>query len=489
MGDFQNNTTDPDDWSKLVSAAKQLLLGVGLIFSVAFAATYIPWPTTGFTVASRVFTALYHTFIFSGGMYLTAQYSVKPINAFTNALSPYLDNIYLDPDIEKYKNLLTKYHKMQPSLDPNNSQVLDYYFLMYRTWLYDISSPEWRRFVIKNISMYLDYNLKILEPQSSKRLTELHKHDIDLTAIQLLNLLETYPQQREAILNFSKCLGFYQLRDQEYKNIRAICLEGPPGVGKTTLIQKVCDIYGMNLVTLKGKATVGEYSYGRQFYEDFVPAKASPIVQTLYNSRNLGFNGYTVMFFDEIDKLPHSSDIAVSNNMPTLQEVAQFLLELTDNNQTTIKDPYTGLNYAKDRIIVIMAVNEHILNLIPGLASRVDIITFEKIDQKNKLEIALSKLHIFCSQNNVEYSENLETIVTTMVDNNQEDGVRELIEDIRALVYSLSQNSFYEGTLLQKPQHEILEYYKHIKRSKNTTDIANDAESQVLDQSKPVISP
>lgn len=33
-----------------------------------------------------------------------------------------------------------------------------------------------------------------------------------------------------------------------------------------------------------------------------------------------------------------------------------------------------------------------------------------------------------------------------MVENNQEDGVRELIEDIRALVYSLSQNSFYEGT-------------------------------------------
>lgn len=164
----------------------------------------------------------------------------------------------------------------------------------------------------------------------------------------------------------------------------------------------------MNLVILKGKATVGEYSYGRQFYEDFVPAKASPIVQTLYNSRNLGFNGYTVMFFDEIDKLPHSLDIAVSNNMPTLQEVAQFLLELTDNNQTTIKDPYTGLNYAKDRIIVIMAVNEHILNLIPGLASRVDIVTFEKIDQKNKLEIALSKLQMFCNQNNVEYSENLE---------------------------------------------------------------------------------
>lgn len=143
-----------------------------------FAATYIPWPTAGFTVTSRVFTALYHIFIFSGGMYLTAQYSVKPINAFTNALSPYLDNIYLDPDIEKYKNLLTKYHNMRSSLDSNNSQILDYYFLMYRTWLYDISSPEWRRFVIKNISMYLDYNLKIFEPQSSKRLTELHKNMI-----------------------------------------------------------------------------------------------------------------------------------------------------------------------------------------------------------------------------------------------------------------------------------------------------------------------
>lgn len=489
MVEHKDVNTEIEDWNKLISSAKQLLLATSLLFLGAFGVTYIPTWNEELLSPSRFFKALYYTFIFSGGAHLTSQYTSKPINAFTNALSPYLDNIYLDPDVEKYKNLLARYSNLRPCLDDNNSQVLDYYFLMYRTWLYDVSNPEWRRFVIKNVSMYIEYNFKVLEQPSSKKQIQLSKNDIDLTAIQLLNLLETYPQQREAILEFVKCMGFYQLRDEEYKNLRAICLEGPPGVGKTTLIQKVCDIYGINLVTLKGKATIGEYSYGRQFYEDFIPAKASPIVQTLYNSQNLGFSGYTVMFFDEIDKLPHNPEAAASSNMPTLQEVAQFLLELTDNNQTTIKDPYTGLNYPKNRIIVIMAVNENILSLIPGLASRTDVILFEKIDQKNKLEIALNKLKTFCNENDLECTAELQNVVSIMVDNNEEDGVRELIEDIRALVYSLSQNSFYEGTLLQKPQNEILSHYEHLKRIKSIPNESNELENEESLISKPSFTP
>ena len=155
MDGHQNANSDSEDWQKLLTSAKQLFLGAAVIFAGAFGATYIPWPTAGFTLSSRIFTALYNTFMFSGGMYLTAQYSSKPINSFTNALSPYLDDIYLDPDIEKYKNLLTRYYNIRPYLDHNNYQVLDFYFLMYRTWLYDISSPDWRRFVLKNISMYI----------------------------------------------------------------------------------------------------------------------------------------------------------------------------------------------------------------------------------------------------------------------------------------------------------------------------------------------
>lgn len=456
-----------DDWQRLSSAAKTLMLGAALVFAVAYAATYVALPAAGAALAfgERLYLALYNTAMVSGGMYLAAQYSSKPINAFSSALSPYLSNIYVDPDTQKYINLKNRFEKLKPEISQHNSQIYDFYFLMYKTWLYDVNNPDWRNFVLKNISMFLEYTFKILEHPQIKA-TNISKEQIDVNAKKLLALLATYPQQRDAILEFAKCIGFYQLRAQEYKNIRAICLEGPPGVGKTTLMQAICDIYGINLVTLKGKATIGENHGQRQWYEDFIPSRANPIVQTLYNSRMLGFEGYTLMFFDELDKLPRDRDAAASSNLPSLQSVAQFLLELTDNEKVTIRDPYTGLDYNKDRLIVAIAVNDSILEYIPGLASRVDVIIFDKIDQETKLNIAISKLETFCAENNVFIDDEIIEVVTAMVANNHEDGVRELVEDIRGLVYALANNGFYSDTLLAKPKPEILSHYKQIVRIK-----------------------
>lgn len=457
-----------DDWQRLSSATKTLVLGAGLVFTVAYATTYTALPAAGagLFLGERLYLALYNTAMVSGGMYLTAQYSTKPINAFSSAISPYMSNFYIDPDTQKYLALKAKYENLKTNISQHNLQIYDFYFLMYKTWLYDVNNPDWRNFVLKNISMFLEYTLKILEQPEIKTEVTINKEQIDISAKKLLELLETYPQQRDAILEFAKCIGFYQLRAQEFKNIRAICLEGPPGVGKTTLMQSICDIYGINLVTLKGKATLGENYGQRQWYEDFIPSRANPIVQTLHNSRILGFEGYTLMFFDELDKLPHDSDAAASSNLPSLQEVAQFLLELTDNEKVMIRDPYTGLDYRKDRLIVTIAVNDSILEYIPGLASRVDVIIFDKINQETKLQIAISKLETFCTENNVFIDDELVEIVTTMVANNHEDGVRELIEDIRGLVYALANNDFYCDTLLAKPKPDILAYYKQLVRIK-----------------------
>ncbi len=456
-----------EDWDRLSSATKTLMMGAGLVFSVAYAATYVTLPAAGaaMLLGERLYLALYNTAMVSGGMYLTAQYSSKPINAFSSAISPYISNFYVDPDSEKYQGLKSRYEKLKPSISQNNAQIYDFYFLMYKTWLYDVNNPDWRNYALKNISMFLEYTFKIIEHPEINTRPPVNKDQIDIRAKKLLDLLATYPRQHEAMLEFAKCVGFYQLRAQEFKNIRAICLEGPPGVGKTTLMQNICDIYGINLVTLKGKATLGENYGQRQWHEDFIPSRANPIVQTLHNSRMLGFEGYTLMFFDELDKLPHDHDAAASNNLPSLQEVAQFLLELTDNEKVTIRDPYTGLDYRKDRLIVAIAVNDSILEYIPGLASRVDVIKFENISTETKLKIAISKLEIFCADNNVLIDDELIEVVTTMVANNKEDGVRELVEDIRSLVYALANNSFYSNTLLAKPKPEILSYYKQLMRS------------------------
>ena len=273
-------------------------------------------------------------------------------------------------------------------------------------------------------------------------------------------MLDTYPQQRDAILKFAKSVAFYQLRDEEdYKNIRALCLEGPPGVGKTKLIESLCEIYGINLVILKGKNTVGEYGWERTFYDDLQPSKAHPLVQAMYKSRKLGFDGYTMVFFDEIDKLPHGQD-ANSNYLPTLEEVAQLLLEIMDNDRETIRDGYSGMDFPKNKILLAIAVNESILDRIPGLERRVDVIKFDKIKPEIKQEIALRKLHSFCEDNKLAINDDLINTVTSMTNNNQQDGVGELIEEIRSLVYELSQNDFYTDTVLADDKKAILTRYE-----------------------------
>jgi hypothetical protein len=448
-----------EEWNKLVTSSKTIFTIVSMAFAMAFALTCIPGVLpAGSSILLQILTACSGVFMVMGGSFLTAEITKRPLLAFTNALSPYSEAIIEDPDSLKYKTLHTRYLKMKEYIGNDNIDHLDYYFRHYKHWLYDSSDPSWKPIVLRMIIQYLEFAFVVLEQPQITTPRNVSKAEIETKAKALQEILDTYPEQKEAMSEFARNIGYYQMRGTGHESIKALYLVGPPGVGKTTIIQAICDLYEAKLTILKGKSCVSYNNGTRQFWEALETHKASPLCQALYASHSVGKTGYKVLFFDEVDKFPLQSN-GGSGGLPTLQEVSQNLLELTDNDQTRIKDPYSGMHCPKNQVIVVIAVNDCILKHIPALESRVDKINLGRVSKNTKVEIAGKKLILFSNRLKVEQEPELIDTVNNMATSNKKPGVREMVGDIKGLVHKLEQQSFYEGTSLGRSKKDIFEDY------------------------------
>lgn len=457
-----NFTQDPEDWKRLRGAAKAFLLlsMIGVIFSYSTLSLLgLFAPESGFIF--RVFSSIASFWGFAGGPFLMSQISSKPLNTLSHATSPFAATIYTSPELAKYNKYRAKFEAIRPNLCSENVKKIEQLLKEYKDKLYDETDAGWKDTILRNSGLMFDAIFKILEKPNLKSIS---KQELNNKIEKLLQVLNTYPEQREILINFSKIIGYNQFHKQDLKKMQSLYMVGESGTGKTSIIRKICEIFGMNLIIRQGKTCISYAYCQKQPWDPFELHKVSVLGQSLLASNNKGSTGYTVIFFDEIDKLPREGNSAISSNgIPTLNDVAQTLLDITDPDNPS-RDIYTDIIYPNHNVIVAVAVNECILDLIPGLRRRFgdNIIKYGAIPKQIKHTIALDSLAAICQEHSIA-TEQFVAVVNDMVENDAHPGVGILIENIKALVQTADCNNYYNETELYQTPTTILHRFNKTK--------------------------
>lgn len=202
-----------------------------------------------------------------------------------------------------------------------------------------------------------------------------------------------------------------------------ICLVGPPGVGKTSIVRSIAEAMGRKYVRLAlgGVNDEAEIRGHRKTYIGSMPGR---VINALINAKTMN----PIILLDEIDKLGTSCK----------GDPASALLEVLDPEQNnTFKDNYLEFPVDLSKVLFITTAND-ISNIPTPLYDRMEIIELSSYTPEEKLMIA--KNHLIKKQmkiyalsgNNVRFSDNA---IRFLIDGyTREAGVRRLDQVIASLL-------------------------------------------------------
>ena len=201
-----------------------------------------------------------------------------------------------------------------------------------------------------------------------------------------------------------------------------LCLWGPPGVGKTTLVRSIAKCLGRNFaqISLGGVKDESEIRGHRRTYVGAMPGK---IIKAFLSSKSSN----PVILLDEIDKI--SSDYR--------GDPASALLEVLDPEQNKLfKDHYLDLDYDLSNVMFVCTANS--LDMPSPLRDRMELIKVSSYLEQEKVEICknhiINKKHTEIGLQKEEFSIDDEAIRGIIRYYTRESGVRDLERYISKLM-------------------------------------------------------
>jgi len=232
-----------------------------------------------------------------------------------------------------------------------------------------------------------------------------------------------------------------KLRIIEYLAIKAqsnnidspiICLVGPPGVGKTTLVSSIASSMGRNFIKIS-LGGVDDEAIIKGHIRTYLGSVPGKIIDGIKRSKSSN----PVFLLDEIDKM--------SNNYKGDPKSA--LLEVLDSKQNKyFKDNYLEEEYDLSNVLFITTAND--INEIPSaLKDRLEIININGYTELEKLEITKKYLiPIICQKHgikNIKISD--EDIINIIRFYTKESGVRELERVLSKIVRKIVTDKVIKG--------------------------------------------
>ena len=213
----------------------------------------------------------------------------------------------------------------------------------------------------------------------------------------------------------SRIIEFLAVRQKtEGKTSPIICLVGPPGTGKTTLVSSIASSLGRSLahISVAGVSDEAELVGHRRAYIGASPGRIMTEIKKCGSSN-------PVFLIDEIDKMGHDYK----------GDPSAILLEVLDKEQNMrFSDNYIEEEYDLSKVLFIATAND--VSLIPGaLKDRLEIIELSGYTEYEKLDIV--KKHLLkcileehgLSKENIIISD--EAILSIIRSYTKESGVRE----------------------------------------------------------------
>lgn len=232
-----------------------------------------------------------------------------------------------------------------------------------------------------------------------------------------------------------------------------ICLVGPPGVGKTSLVKSIAKATGREFVkiSLGGLRDEAEIKGHRRTYIGALPGK---LIQAMKKAKKSN----PVMLLDEIDKM--SSDYR--------GDPSSAMLEILDPEQNHIfNDHYLEVDYDLSHVMFVATAN-YLENIPRPLMDRMEIIRLSGYTEDEKLAIARN--YLISKQMNAhgtkpgEISISDEAVIEIIRYYTREAGVRALERNIAKLIRKAVRDIMIKGLKSIEVTPECLKEYLGVKK-------------------------